>query len=177
MQTEEYERMYRLEDSYWWFVGRHRLVTGFLELTYPRRKDLTILDIGCGTGAMSEKLTSHGSVVSADFSELALSFSRKRGLNRLCASDAIHLPFRSESFDVVVAMDILEQVEDDHAAIKEIQRVLKPGGHLGEWGGGYGRHQGDPRGPEARRPPAGNRPRLSLVMEPPRRPPHAPPPL
>jgi 2-polyprenyl-3-methyl-5-hydroxy-6-metoxy-1,4-benzoquinol methylase len=130
MQTEEYERMYRLEDSYWWFIGRHSLVTGFLQLAYPDRRDLTILDIGCGTGAMSAKLAEHGNVVSADFSQLALTFSRKRNLNRLCASDAIHLPFRSESFDVVVAMDILEHVEDDHAAIMEIQRVLKSGGRV-----------------------------------------------
>src|SRR5687767_6622160 len=130
MHAEEYERMYRLEDSYWWFVGRHDLVLGFVRETYGQRSDLTILDIGCGTGAMSQKLSPWGAVVSADFSPLALSFSRRRNLNLLCASDAMRLPFRENSFDLVVAMDILEHVKDDSLALNEIYRVLKPGGRI-----------------------------------------------
>src|SRR5436309_5839721 len=93
MNIEEYERMYRLEDSYWWFVGRHHLALGVLRAQYGDRSDLTILDIGCGTGAMSQKLAQFGTVVSADFSTLALSYSKRRNLHRLCASDAMQLPF------------------------------------------------------------------------------------
>ena len=130
MQTEEYERMYRLEDSYWWFVGRHDLVLGFVGEAFGERKDLMILDIGCGTGAMSKKLAPWGTVVSADFSPIALAFSRRRQLNLLCASDAMRLPFQDESFDLVVAMDILEHVRDDAAALSEIHRVLKRGGRV-----------------------------------------------
>jgi SAM-dependent methyltransferase len=130
MNSEEYERMYRLEDSYWWFVGRHNLVLTFLQKLYPNRSDLTILDIGCGTGAMSQKLARYGKVVSADFSPLALQFSRRRKLNRLCISDAMRLPFRDDSFDLIVALDILEHLPDDQAALCEFQRVLKPGGRV-----------------------------------------------
>jgi SAM-dependent methyltransferase len=130
MNAEEYERMYRLEDSYWWFVGRHHLVLTFLRNRYRDRKDLTILDIGCGTGAMSQKLAAFGAVVSADFSPLALEFSRRRDLTRLCAADAMRLPFRDGSFDLIVALDILEHLPDDEAALREFQRVLKPGGRV-----------------------------------------------
>lgn len=130
MNSEEYERMYRLEDTYWWFVGRHNLVQTFLREKYGHRSDLRILDIGCGTGAMSKKLTEHGSVVSADFSPLALDFSRRRGITELCAADAMRLPFRDRSFDVIVALDILEHLSDDQAALSEFQRVLKPGGRV-----------------------------------------------
>jgi ubiquinone/menaquinone biosynthesis C-methylase UbiE len=130
MNSEEYERMYRLEDSYWWFVGRHHLVQTFLRKTYPHRRDLTILDIGCGTGAMSKKLAEWGTVVSADFSPLALSFSRRRHLTRLCAADAMRLPFRDASFDLVIALDILEHLPDDQAALNEFHRILKPGGRV-----------------------------------------------
>lgn len=130
MNSEEYERMYRLEDSYWWFVGRHHLVLSFLRQVYGNRSDLKILDIGCGTGAMSRKLAPFGTVVSADFSPLALSFSRRRGLTRLAASDAMRLPFQDGTFDAIVAMDILEHVPDDQAALCEFQRVLKPGGRV-----------------------------------------------
>src|SRR5215831_13564086 len=100
MNSEEYERMYRLEDSYWWFVGRHDLVLGFIDSIYQQKRDLTILDIGCGTGAMSEKMKGRGLVVSADFSPLALSFCERRSLNYQCASDAMRLPFRDASFDL-----------------------------------------------------------------------------
>lgn len=130
MNSEEYERMYRLEDSYWWFVGRHNLVLTFLRDLYANRSDLAILDIGCGTGAMSEKLARYGKVVSADFSPLALQFSRRRTLTRLCTADAMRLPFRDNAFDLIVALDILEHLSDDQAALCEFQRVLKPGGRV-----------------------------------------------
>lgn len=122
--------MYQLEDSYWWFVGRHHLVLTFLRSVYGRRNDLTILDIGCGTGAMSEKMGAFGTVVSADFSPLALEFSRRRHLTRLCAADAMRLPFQDGSFDVIIALDILEHLPDDNAALQEFYRVLKPGGRV-----------------------------------------------
>src|SRR5215510_4036118 len=99
MNAEEYERMYRLEDSYWWFVGRHDLVLGFIDSIYKQRGDLTILDIGCGTGAMSQKMQDRGMVVSADFSPQALSYGKRRSLHYQCASDAMRLSFRDESFD------------------------------------------------------------------------------
>jgi ubiquinone/menaquinone biosynthesis C-methylase UbiE len=130
MQSEEYDRMYQLEETYWWFVGRHHLVLTFLNRLYPGRKDLRILDVGCGTGAMSQKLEQFGDVVSADASPLALAYASKRGLNRLCESDACRLPFREKSFDLIVALDLLEHVKDDAAALAEFQRVLKPGGRV-----------------------------------------------
>lgn len=122
--------MYRLEDSYWWFVGRHNLILSYLRRVYGDRTDLTLLDIGCGTGAMSRKLQEFGPVVSADFSPHALSFSRRRGLSHLCAADAMRLPFRDRSFDAVVALDLLEHLPDDRAALREFHRVLRPGGRL-----------------------------------------------
>ena len=126
--------MYRLEDSYWWFVGRHRLIESLLRARYssdPERvAERTILDIGCGTGAMSARLSKWGRVVSADFSPLALQFSRRRGLNHLVGADAMKLPFASNSFDALIAMDMLEHLPDDCAALNEFARVLKPGGRI-----------------------------------------------
>lgn len=134
MNVEEYERMYRFEDSNWWFVGRHRLIVQLLkDLKLPG--NLRILDIGCGTGAMLDQLSAFGSVVGADFSEEALAFCRKRGERtemdyRLVRADARQLPFQSESFDVVTAMDIIEHIDQDKTAMAEMLRVLKPGGRL-----------------------------------------------
>ena len=134
MNAAEYERMYRLEDSYWWFVARHRLIEALLRTRYGapggRPDPLTILDIGCGTGAMSARVARWGRVVSADFSPLALQFSRRRGLGNLVGADAMRLPFASEQFDVLIAMDMLEHLQDDCRALDEFFRVLRPGGRL-----------------------------------------------
>ena len=131
MNTSEYERMFRLEDSYWWFAGRHRLVEGLLRNLFgspDTDSDKLILDVGCGTGATSARLARWGRVVSVDFSPLALSFSRRRGLKQMVGADAMQLPFADAQFDLIVAMDMLEHLPDDEKALSEFQRVLKPGG-------------------------------------------------
>ena len=136
MNPGEYERMYRLEDTYWWFVGRHRLVEGLIAARYgrpraqPQPLPLSILDVGCGTGAMSARLLKWGNVVSADFSPLALEFSRRRGLKHLLGADAMRLPLAANSFDLITVMDVLEHLPDDQAALCEFFRVLKPGGRV-----------------------------------------------
>src|ERR1019366_8974685 len=112
MNTAEYERMYRLEDSYWWFVGRHRLVESLMYANYgapgTQSPPLSMLDIGCGTGSMSTRLQKWGAVASADFSSLALQFSHRRGLKHLVGADAMRLPFATDRFDTLIAMDMLE---------------------------------------------------------------------
>jgi ubiquinone/menaquinone biosynthesis C-methylase UbiE len=133
MNVAEYERMYRLEDSYWWFVARHRLIESLIRMRYGApgaAPPLTILDIGCGTGAMSRRIAQWGRVVSADFSPEALEFSRRRGLSHLVGADAMRIPLASDSFDLLVAMDMLEHLKDDCLALREFFRVLKPGGRM-----------------------------------------------
>jgi ubiquinone/menaquinone biosynthesis C-methylase UbiE len=136
MKHEEYERMYRFEDRYWWFVARRHLIVTLLETYYPRTGQLRILDIGCGTGAMLDELRPFGDVVGADFSPEALQFCVTRGAPaeapplKLARADVRRLPFADSAFDVVTAMDIIEHIDDDKAAASEIFRVLKPGGRL-----------------------------------------------
>jgi len=131
MNHEEYERMYRFEDTYWWFVARRKLIASLIKSYYGDRNDLRILDIGCGTGAMLDQLAPYGEVIGADFAEQALAFCRQRGDRyALARSDARRLPFASNTFDIVTAMDIVEHIDNDKAAMSEILRVLKPGGRV-----------------------------------------------
>ncbi|MBV9850189.1 MAG: class I SAM-dependent methyltransferase [Armatimonadetes bacterium] len=135
MKHEEYERMYRFEDTYWWFVARRRLIASLLDAHYPRTGRLRLLDVGCGTGAMLDVLAPFGRVVGADFAPQALEFCRARGMEKgqhypLARADVRRLPFADDSFDAVTAMDVIEHIDDDKAASAEILRVLRPGGRL-----------------------------------------------
>lgn len=129
MNPAEYERMYRYEDSYWWFVSRRELVDALLsQLPLPSRA--VVVDVGCGTGATALLLQKYGLVVGIDISPLALHWSAQRGVNHLVQASAERLPLRSGCVDVVIATDILEHLDDDVAVLREFWRVLKPGGYV-----------------------------------------------
>ncbi len=89
-----------------------------------------VLDLGCGTGVISGELTQWAEPISLDMSELALAFSKDRGIPTLVQARGEWLPLRTGSVDAVLALDVFEHVEDDGAALKEAFRVLKPGGVL-----------------------------------------------
>lgn len=95
-----------------------------------------VLDLGCGGGLLSEPLTHSGAhVTGIDISENALREARDHALAGGLSIDYIRspaeeLPFAGESFDTVVAFDVLEHVFDLGRTISEVSRVLKPGGRL-----------------------------------------------
>ncbi len=88
-----------------------------------------ILDIGCGTGLMLKQLAEL-KPVGIDFSQLALEFTRQRNITNLVRGNVVQLPFKSNSLDLVLALDLMEHIKDDAALAREIHRVLAPGGCL-----------------------------------------------
>jgi len=131
VNLEEYQQMYELEDTHWYFIGKRLIIKSILERYLLPRKTCRILDIGCGTGKILEMLQRFGDVSGADTSIAALEFCRKRGMDNLCyLSMEGCLPFLDSSFDFVTAFDVLEHVNDDRGMIREIRRVCNPGGKL-----------------------------------------------
>lgn len=99
---------------------------------YGNGYGLSVLDIGCGAGFLTNFLAKQGyAVVGVDSAEGALctaeDFDETRKVVYLQA-DAMSLPFEDGTFDVVTMMDFLEHVEDPMKAIEEASRVLAPGG-------------------------------------------------
>ncbi len=129
MEAENFPVLYEQERRYWWFQGRLAIVREVLARWAPRRR-YRALNLGCGTGAVTEALAGEADVVSLDLSPAALSFCRKVGLARLVSADAQRVPLASAAFDVVLALDILEHLPDDARGAREIARVLAPGGVL-----------------------------------------------
>jgi SAM-dependent methyltransferase len=119
----------QVEADHWWFVGRRRLITKLLRRFEVSRVS-PVLDIGTGTGSNLRMLQELGfaDVTGVDNSEDARRFCHEKGLGSVERGDACSLPFPVASFNLVLATDIIEHVEDDVGALKEISRVLKPGG-------------------------------------------------
>ena len=131
MNVEEYQQMYELEDTHWYFIGKRLIIKSILERYLLPRKNCRILDIGCGTGKILEMLRPFGDVSGADTSIAALEFCRKRGVDNLYhLTREVCLPFIDSSFDFVTAFDVLEHVDDDRRMIREIRRVCNPSGKL-----------------------------------------------
>ncbi|AXA36480.1 S-adenosylmethionine-dependent methyltransferase [Candidatus Sumerlaea chitinivorans] len=140
MNIEEYHKMHALEKNYWWFQARRKMIRTLLAELVPKcrvpadaalasRPALRILDIGCGTGMLMEDLQAYGWVAGLDFSPVALAYCRERRLPNLARADVQRLPVRSNSVDLLTALDLVEHVEDDRKLMGEIHRVLRPGGY------------------------------------------------
>jgi SAM-dependent methyltransferase len=120
--------MYSLEGEHWWFVGRRRLALRLLDRFARARPQC--LDLGCGTGVVLGELARRGAATGLDMSPLAIGYSRRRGLKKLVRGDAEALPFRAQTFDAVVSLDLFEHLPGERAGIEEAFRVLRPGGVL-----------------------------------------------
>lgn len=125
MKTADITRITEMEDRHWWFrEKRHMLADELKRLGPPGRA----LDIGAAGGGNTRVLREHGwDVVATDYDENAVEIARSRGLDAIHA-DARDLPLPASSFDLVVAFEILEHIQEDDQAAAELFRVLRPGG-------------------------------------------------
>jgi SAM-dependent methyltransferase len=132
MERPQYEEMYEREDWYWWFVGKRRLVSSLIDTWTRLESNSRILDVGCGTGTNLKHLAQWGDGTGVDYSPIALDLARTRGLPQLTQASAMALPFADETFSLVTALDVFYHrwVVDDHRALGECFRVLRPGGWL-----------------------------------------------
>lgn len=130
MEQQEYSTMFELESDYWWFVARRSLVEEIVRQEAQKCQNPNIFDVGCGTGANLLAFSRYGKSFGVDMSSAAIKFCRTRGLTNLVLSKVESLAYLSDSFDIVTALDVLEHIDDDLVAMKELYRVCKVGGML-----------------------------------------------
>jgi ubiquinone/menaquinone biosynthesis C-methylase UbiE len=124
------EATFLAEQHHFWFNGFRRFVGPLLDRASRGRRDLELLDCGCGTGANLTMLERYGRATGVDLTMRGLEFARGYGKRRVARASVTHLPFPDTMFDVVTSFDVLYALADpqETLALSEMRRVLKPGG-------------------------------------------------
>lgn len=127
MDPVEIDTMAAIEDKHWWFAERRSVLRRVLR---DRRTGGWAADVGAAAGGNIRVLQSLGwRPVAFEYSETGAVLSQSRGLD-VCRADAHHLPLGTGSMAVVTALDVLEHLEDDALAARELRRVLRADGVL-----------------------------------------------
>ena len=130
------DRLERLSERYGEYHRRHRgrdFVFGGADRAEPLRRAVggpgrRVLDLGCRYGALTRHFAPGNEVVGLDVDREALAEASKLGIETVWADAEEPLPFGDESFDVVVAAELLEHLRDPASVVAEAARVLRPGG-------------------------------------------------
>lgn len=129
MQSTYEQQTHRAEERHWWYRGRRRVLHAVLaHLPLPARA--RILDAGCGSGRNMVELARYGTVTGVELSDQAIAIARARGAGEVLQGSLESLPLATSSFDLGVCLDVIEHLDDDRGALRELRRVIAPGGHL-----------------------------------------------
>jgi SAM-dependent methyltransferase len=122
----------RAERDHFWFRGFRRFIAPLVEEAVRGRRTATILDCGCGTGHNLAMLRQFGRAAGIDLTWTGLAYARAGGERAIAQATAAHLPFADARFDVVTSFDVIYALDDqtEAAALREMFRVLRPGGFL-----------------------------------------------
>ena len=129
MEHATYAAEAEAEETHWWFVGRRQLFRRLL-MRFADDRGARVLDVGTSTGTNLRLLADMGyrDVTGLDPSAEAIRFCAEKGLPPVREGSITEMPFEEASFDLVMATDVVEHVDDDLLAVTEVARVLRPGG-------------------------------------------------
>jgi SAM-dependent methyltransferase len=126
----DYERQtHRAEDRHWWYRGRRTVLDGVIaRLGLP--PGARILDAGCGSGRNMVDLARAGAVTGVELSPTSVALARDRHVGDVVEGSVLEMPFADDSFDLAVSLDVIEHLQDDLGAMRELRRTVAPGGAL-----------------------------------------------
>lgn len=128
---KDFEKLYHdLEKDHFWFKARRRYISSLLN---NFNRNISILDIGCSSGILLKELTEVGfdvkNLYGVDISEKAISLCKENGLENTFVMDAQNITLEKK-FDVIIASDCLEHLQDDSKALGNWYQLLKDSGVL-----------------------------------------------
>ena len=119
----------RHDSESWWYTARRKLLREAAMQAVHGKREARVLDLGCTAQLQFDDRALYRAC-NVHSSLRALAYRQIAGDENLICSRVEELAFASNSFDVIVAGDVLQSVADDMSALREMRRVLKEGGLL-----------------------------------------------
>ena len=117
-------------EGHFWYEARKVLIDNlFTHIKLREKEEINILDIGCGTGTELELISSFGKLTALDINKKALEIASKKGYKTKIL-DIQKCDLEKNHYDVACSFDVLEHLEDDYSALKNICSSLKEGGYF-----------------------------------------------
>lgn len=108
------------------------LITNEARRIIPSRRDVKIADLGCGSGIISQKLANFAKVDAFDIDVQTVKFAKQiyhQSINLNFYANSI-FSIKKNNYDLVLCSEVLQYIPDDLAALKKINKMLKPNGYL-----------------------------------------------
>ncbi len=130
MRTHFIKEIKQMEDTHWWHRAKREIIASVIQKEIDKsKKKLRILEIGAGTSLLIKEFIHSADTFALDRSKTALALSKKNGIgNTIHADLGTYSGYKKNFYDIVVAADVLEHLEDDFGAVKKIHDMLKKGG-------------------------------------------------
>lgn len=131
MERVVYDRMAELDELHWWYRARRQVLQALIERVVDPPRGANILEVGCGTGHNLAMLGRFGKVDAIEVDAEARAFAEKRTGRPVSSAPLPALPgIERGHYDLVAALDVVEHIADDRAAVEALASCLKPGGKL-----------------------------------------------
>ncbi len=126
-----YDRMAEHDTKHWWYRARRKILSSLISRNIILPADARILEIGCGTGHNLSMLAKFGHVDAIEIDPAARAIAADR-LGRSVGDAPLPMlaGIGEGQYDLIALLDVLEHIDDDHAALIGIKRLLRPGGRL-----------------------------------------------
>ncbi len=129
MNKNEYVKMFSLENKHFWFLAKRSFADVFIN---PIQGSVSkILDVGCGTGGMTQHLSKYGVVEGIDSDISAVKYSLKRKI-KVRLGDANKTSGIKDKYDLVTLFDVLyhKNIPDPKKVVKNVAAIIKKGGYI-----------------------------------------------
>jgi SAM-dependent methyltransferase len=129
MERVVYQQMAELDDRHWWYRARRKIIAELIRREVRPQRKAQILEIGCGTGHNLAMLAGFGHVDGLELDDEARALSEQRLGRKIMSSPLPELAgVPDRHYDLIGTFDVIEHIDDDHAALASIAAKLKPGG-------------------------------------------------
>jgi ubiquinone/menaquinone biosynthesis C-methylase UbiE len=131
MQAAEYEKLDRIDANHWFYRGKRAIVRYFIHKHIKLTKEDRLVDAGTGTGRWPVEMSKDCTVIGLDDHEESVQLARPKIESvggQVLQTPLNRIPLADGSAAVVTAMDVLEHLKDDASALRELIRLIRPGG-------------------------------------------------